>query len=276
MVVSAFLVDAHHSTRTKKHRVYPAQSREHGVSNGTASRDNHSRSRFDLAGYYPSNGSRRRTKASESLMHDTPLKAADRESFGFLYVMSNEHIPGLLKIGQSERHPRVRAAELSSHSGVPAEFIVEYWIEVIDRRAAESAVHQAIASKRVSSSREFFRVAVVDAVAAVALHAAPWIAQTSASDRAAGMRRTASTTAECGRCGNLLQYTDLARPAGGFCTCGNPVVYVRDQDVQGTWTGNEPGLVLPKCGICGSRMVLIAATSRLRCTHPRCGHEVAK
>ena len=75
----------------------------------------------------------------------------DRSKFGFLYVMSNEHISQMLKIGQSERHPRTRAAELSAHTGVPADFVVEYWVEVSDRRAAESAVHTALATSRVRS-----------------------------------------------------------------------------------------------------------------------------
>ena len=46
---------------------------------------------------------------------------------------------GLLKSGVSKRHPAIRAAELSSSTGVPAPFTVELFLDVTDRYKAEAA-----------------------------------------------------------------------------------------------------------------------------------------
>lgn len=45
---------------------------------------------------------------------------------GFVYVLSNAGMPGLLKIGSSTKVPTARAAELNT-TGVPSPFEVEYY-----------------------------------------------------------------------------------------------------------------------------------------------------
>src|SRR2546428_12856208 len=45
-------------------------------------------------------------------------------SEGHLYIFVNKHMPGLVKIGYTERDPDVRAAELSTPTGVPGKFEV--------------------------------------------------------------------------------------------------------------------------------------------------------
>jgi len=90
--------------------------------------------------------------------------------YGFLYVLSNPSMPGYLKIGQTERHPASRAAELSNHSGVPTSFRIEFFYEVSERFAAERAVHSALAHMRASPDREFFLVTIEEA--RVAIHCA--------------------------------------------------------------------------------------------------------
>ena len=216
-------------------------------------------------------------RKSERLFTD--MKRSDpqirnsRSKFGFLYVMSNEHISQMLKIGQSERHPRTRAVELSAHTGVPADFVVEFWVEVSDRRAAESAVHTALAANRVNAGREFFRIGLPDARLAVSTHAAPWLVSTSAhpSDE-----ENSQTLVNCKRCRSALQFHRLTGPIGGFCICGNQVDFTPGQTFQGIPSGDERGLVLPKCGICRSRMVLEGTPLRLKCTHPKCSYEIEK
>ena len=78
--------------------------------------------------------------------------------YGFVYVLTNSSMPGLIKIGQTERHPYSRAEEISAQTGVPTPFVVEYYFSVTDRTKAESAVHIALDSYRVSAGREFFRI----------------------------------------------------------------------------------------------------------------------
>lgn len=97
------------------------------------------------------------------------------EGYGFLYVLSNPSMPGYLKIGQTERHPASRAAELSNHSGIPTPFKIELFYEVSKRLAAERAVHTALADKRASPDREFFLISVQDARLAVLRAAAEFL-----------------------------------------------------------------------------------------------------
>ena len=44
---------------------------------------------------------------------------------GYVYVMSNEAMPGKYKIGCTSRHPDERANELNT-TGIPKPFVVEY------------------------------------------------------------------------------------------------------------------------------------------------------
>ncbi len=85
---------------------------------------------------------------------------------GFVYVLTNKAMPGLVKVGFSTRSPEDRAAELST-TGVPFPFVVVFSAEVGNPLEAEAAVHLALAPYRTSTDREFFRVAIEDAVDAV-------------------------------------------------------------------------------------------------------------
>jgi hypothetical protein len=84
-------------------------------------------------------------------------------TYGFLYILSNPSMPRVVKVGQTERHPLVRAAELSAHSGVPTPFVVEYAWEVSDRFVAEAAVHAALEGHRTNPGREFYSLSAVQA-----------------------------------------------------------------------------------------------------------------
>lgn len=82
---------------------------------------------------------------------------------GFVYVLTNRAMPGLVKIGFSTRSPEERAVELST-TGVPFPFQVAYSASVDYPAEAEAAIHAALDKRRASSEREFFRVSVEDAV----------------------------------------------------------------------------------------------------------------
>lgn len=75
-------------------------------------------------------------------------------------------MPGLVKIGFSLKVPTERALELST-TGVPMPFDVEYYCLVEDPAALEIAAHQALSAQRQSADREFFRMSVRDAIAAI-------------------------------------------------------------------------------------------------------------
>lgn len=90
-----------------------------------------------------------------------------RERRGIIYVLINEHMPGIVKIGQTTRDVTRRVHELSRPTGVPAEFEVVYSEVVSDVDSAESEIHAAMADFRVNRSREFFRVKIFDAIRGV-------------------------------------------------------------------------------------------------------------
>lgn len=78
---------------------------------------------------------------------------------GFLYVLSNPSMPGILKIGITSGMVEKRAAELSQPTSVPEPFRVECYFPIYeDLRAAESRVHKELDVFRTNSSREFFRM----------------------------------------------------------------------------------------------------------------------
>lgn len=86
-------------------------------------------------------------------------------SLGYLYILSNKSMPGLLKIGRTDRRPETRAKELTSATGVPLAFEIEFSVLVYDSIAAERFVHGSLEAKglRFSLNREFFRVSLEEA-----------------------------------------------------------------------------------------------------------------
>lgn len=77
-------------------------------------------------------------------------------SFGFVYILDNECMPDLIKIGCSERSPHARAAELSGSTGVPVDFRVLCYAEFENFQNIERQLHQWCGGHRVNSRREFF------------------------------------------------------------------------------------------------------------------------
>lgn len=87
-------------------------------------------------------------------------------SKGWIYILSNPCMPGLLKIGMTTNPPSVRAKELSSSTGVPEKFVVEGAYFSDDPRGDEAAIHSALNEHRINEAREFFKcsLAVADEV----------------------------------------------------------------------------------------------------------------
>jgi hypothetical protein len=79
---------------------------------------------------------------------------------GWVYVLTNAAMPGMVKIGLTTRTPKERAAELSAASGVPLPFVVAWARAVSDCAYVETAVHRMLDDKRVNGKRESFRVDV--------------------------------------------------------------------------------------------------------------------
>ncbi len=76
---------------------------------------------------------------------------------GFVYVLSNESMPGIVKIGMTTRDPEVRLKEINAATGV-LPFAIEAVIISRNAKWTEREVHERLAGRRISKSREFFRI----------------------------------------------------------------------------------------------------------------------
>lgn len=90
---------------------------------------------------------------------------------GYLYVLANSAMPGLVKVGKTTRSPSERAGELSGVTGLPTPFIVVYEQLFEDCGSAESFVHAYLEQEgyRISDNREFFSAPVNLVVRAITL-----------------------------------------------------------------------------------------------------------
>ncbi len=79
---------------------------------------------------------------------------------GWVYVLSNEAMPGLYKIGMTTTDPESRAAEISHGTGVPLPYKVELAFFSNDPRSDEERIHEHLSSARINQSREFFRCSI--------------------------------------------------------------------------------------------------------------------
>lgn len=84
-------------------------------------------------------------------------------SYGFIYCLTNECMPGICKIGFTDRAPSQRCRELSASTSVPVNFYIEFYVEVEGAAAIERQIHSAFDQVRVCAGREFFRCAPAEA-----------------------------------------------------------------------------------------------------------------
>ena len=84
-------------------------------------------------------------------------------SAGFVYIMINPAMRGLVKIGLTKRTSKARAKDLRT-SSVPDDFIVVYDELVTDCELVERRVHQRFADYRYQPDREFFQIPVREAI----------------------------------------------------------------------------------------------------------------
>lgn len=86
---------------------------------------------------------------------------------GWVYILSNPAMPGLFKVGYTDRDPFSRAKEISQATGVPFDFIVEYQIYVSHPYELEQKTHKLLHNHRVNNNREFFNCSYEDVVEAI-------------------------------------------------------------------------------------------------------------
>lgn len=91
--------------------------------------------------------------------------------YGIVYLLTNQAMPGLVKIGMTtKKEIEQRMKELYT-TGVPLPFECQFACKVnkSDCAKIEEALHTAFAPQRINASREFFRIQVEQAKAILEL-----------------------------------------------------------------------------------------------------------
>ncbi|XOY55387.1 MAG: GIY-YIG nuclease family protein [Rhodobacterales bacterium] len=86
---------------------------------------------------------------------------------GFVYVMTNDAFPHLVKIGKSSKDPRQDRVNELNHTRVPQPFRVEYYAFVEDESSIEIWLHSYFEKHGPNKAREFFQIVVAEAIVAV-------------------------------------------------------------------------------------------------------------
>jgi T5orf172 domain len=85
-----------------------------------------------------------------------------------VYILTNEAMPGLCKIGMTTGSVESRIAQLST-SGVPLPFECHYAAELKDCAKLEKILHQLFSDYRINPKREFFKIEPEKVVIAISI-----------------------------------------------------------------------------------------------------------
>ena len=81
---------------------------------------------------------------------------------GMVYVLTNDSMPGVVKIGFTAGNPDKRASYISEQYALPSPFVVEGYVRTKDPYIVEQRVHVELADCRVRG--EFFKISPNDAL----------------------------------------------------------------------------------------------------------------
>jgi hypothetical protein len=86
-----------------------------------------------------------------------------------IYVLTNEAMPGYVKIGKTNTNLEQRIRDLSASTSVPLPFTPYYACTVRDAAFVERQLHDAFGDNRINPRREFFTIDPERVVAALKL-----------------------------------------------------------------------------------------------------------
>ncbi len=75
-----------------------------------------------------------------------------------IYILTNESMPDLIKIGMTDDRLENRVKELSRQTAVPLPFEIYYACEVDNMEEVEKSLHDAFSDSRINPKKEFFRI----------------------------------------------------------------------------------------------------------------------
>lgn len=83
---------------------------------------------------------------------------------GYVYILVNEAMPDLIKIGFTNRSPEERKRELSRVTGVPIDYEIKYVLFTQDMKLLEQRVHNFLERYRLNKNKEFFKVDLYEGI----------------------------------------------------------------------------------------------------------------
>ena len=102
---------------------------------------------------------------------ETKEKTTAKQGQGIVYVLTNRYMPGIVKIGMTERSQIDERLKELYTTGVPEQFECEYacYVNKADCNKIEKALHKAFAPQRINVNREFFSITPEQAIAVLEL-----------------------------------------------------------------------------------------------------------
>ena len=92
------------------------------------------------------------------------IYADQGEGDQWVYVLSNPSLPKeYLKIGYTKLKPEERATQISSATGVPTPYKVEWAYKCFNGEMVERMTHEKLKAFRVNNRKEFFHVSLEEA-----------------------------------------------------------------------------------------------------------------
>lgn len=78
--------------------------------------------------------------------------------YQYVYILSNKSMPGLIKIGFTDKTPQKRVEGLNKSTGVPMDFDIEWAFPCFNAIRLEKEIHDYFDGYRLRKNREFFRI----------------------------------------------------------------------------------------------------------------------
>ena len=82
---------------------------------------------------------------------------------GYIYILSNESLNNILKVGCTERPIEERINELSKSTSIPTPFVLEACFYSKNHYLDEANIHKELSNYRINSGREFFKIGITEA-----------------------------------------------------------------------------------------------------------------
>ena len=87
----------------------------------------------------------------------------------YIYILENETMPGLVKIGFTKNKPSERVKQINAATGVALDFDVKYQYPCFNAHDLEKEIHIYLESQgfRVNKKKEFFNITVEQAISVI-------------------------------------------------------------------------------------------------------------